>query len=941
MPKWEINNFKGVVRDTGAGKQPEGTIADSTNLVLHRKRGSLVQRWGLSASGVGTKPSALSVLDHHLCFPVTQPSSSDQHVYFGQDSNAAKHIWCKPYYHNSATAGTGNDGWVDISETKTFTPAGDQVISIDPANSITMEGADTCASLGLETTSQYYKNWVMIVDDTNGKSVWFIKSYFVSGGYASFYLDSIIDVTTGDPYSTLKACSVSLYRYFHIDRSDASPFTPSYTDPAGYSSDLAVRFSGGKGSTVGYKNIKYGYLSKTFFPSVTSRSHAFQGSYCDQAECKAPSSALLKSATMTAPADMFSHPTVDSLFTANGTNWEAVGGAEVVCDIVSNSEYGTAWALRINFYNTDAGASKYVLLDGELGTLLIGTTYTFGMYIANASEVTLNVVISGTSGTPATAKFSLKQNADYASFSFTGVAGTGSIKMYTDNIPAEQFLITGMSLIATASKSDSLAKNKTYRLYSTFVYDGFQESELTYLAQNYLSAELYQYVVTITTSLANLNKFITSIRLYLSADDGDTTTSSNTVRNSPAMLVADIPVSSATTGWSFSATTGKYEYTKTITDFDINNSESTWEQKTGRVASASTTCSYSIAAPISGRVMIAQEYDYADAREYTNRLRYTGFSGSGVMCPDIFPNINDSNISDISQGAGTNIQSIIDYNGNTIIHKDSSTVAVTTSDSTAYWRTEIISQSIGATNKHVVRKVGKSVVWCDGYDIYSWNGGEPRSLGDGIWREYYQANKGTFQRAWVDNLDNTYNLIIAGSNSDANQYNDTYYKIDIANPFPMKQTIGSSSLSFKTIAVSKSGVAYFGTASGLSIASARAGVDGTYYVRTYFDTGTVMPSPKSFINIEEIFFDVEVDATVGGTWAVSLSVDGTTVTLNPPAITSSSKFIRIKVPAHKAGRYFRITWGGVASGDMYSTGCVTINRVGIIYSSTPEYGDVR
>lgn len=942
MAQWKVDNFSGIVKDIGAGKQPANTLNDSRNFGLQRKSGSLTSRYGYAA-GL-TAPSGMVSLDEHLCLSVTTPAAIDQHIWFGQDVTPAKHVWANPFYHLSDTAQTQNNGWVDINESKTVVITQNATVTGDTTNTIALTGADTCTALGLSTTANYYKNWVIAFKPSGSDTItlWHIGGYTVASDLATFTLDNVIDEATGLNVTAarLKTASFVIWRYFHSDRNSSSAlFAPSYTSPAGYSTDLAVRFSGGSGSTVGYKNIKLGYINKTFFPSVTNRTRAMQGSYCDQAECFAPASTLLKSATLNSisSTNLIKSPTLNSYFVESTTNWTAVG---------SNHTQSYGWGeghyrLWFQFLASGDIDSNHILLSGTsyLETLSTGNTYTlklrywhmmdsFPIKIAIGTSV-YTVSLDGSAGMAAGENFIKDVSLDFT----VGTSGKPDIKIWSEFAMPNTVVIEGIALTLKSSLTMDLDVKKTYRVYASYVYDGFQESELTYLSGSYVAQEFATYDIILSQGFGALNKFATAIRLYCSKDDGDTTIGSNTTRDSAVYLVANIPLSSATTGWSFNATTGKYEYTKSITENDFKLSEGTWEQKTGRVASASTTCSYSIAAPIAGRIMLAQDYDYSDARAYTNRIRYTGFSGSGVMCPDIFPNLGDTNISDLGQGTGTDIKAIADYDGNCVVWKDASMLLITTSETVSLWRTEIISDSIGATNKYVPKKLGRSLYWSDAKDVYRWNGGEIVSLGRGVFRDYYQSIYVATQRAWVDRSDGSYNLALSLGGTTKT----LWFKIDPQSPLPTIHQLGTNIILW-TVAQTRAGVIYFTTSISTTYTNNKFSLDtddSTAAIPMSFDTGWITPEARAFIQLEEIWFDVELAGTLSAI-TIALQIDDTAISfVTAPTVTTSTKYHRVKVPPSRPGHRFKITWA------CSSTGTLVINRVGAVYSIIGEYGDMR
>lgn len=756
-----IDNFKGMVSDAADGKQPKDTCKTIKNMMYDREYGSLVSRFTYNNSIA--KPTGVSTLSSWLSFPVTYPSATDHHLWFTEDG-----IYQYNYWHNSSTL---TNGWVLVTESKDLSSiaSGDVTVNASPTNTIVIANADT--TWGLSTTNDYYKNWVFQGIGGN-TATYFVKSYSFAGHTATFTLDNVLTIN----WAVIP--DYKLFRYFHKDYT----FTPSFTYPAGYSTETAMRWSGGGGSTTGLKNLKSGYLNKIFFAGTSGVTHTFTGTYIDQAECSAPSSSILtgSSFTETYASDKIIKLSKDYDFdNTSSTDWTGTTefGATVGSSTITalfNDVFGgfTAVEIPINglLIKSTNGAegsysANYVELPSNgtyLESITSGSSYTLKVKgfsaDANGKTAKLKIRVSKSDDTLNydSGEIILKPDntldqsgvtsgvISSGEFTFTaGFTGVPKIRMYLVDIPfgaSYSAIITSISLSLTANYTLSLDYGYTYKLWASYVYDKTQESELTYLASDYITGKNSKLAYEINQKLGALSKFVSGIRLYLSKEAGDTTgTTSSTI--APRYLMNTIWIDNdASATWTFDTSAGRYEYASSFSGGDWQNKGLTWEQKTQRTASASTTCSYYLAKQASGRIFLADDYDYADGRLYVNRVRYTGFNGDGAPTPDIFPNIQDVFITTVTVGQSQEIRNIAEFDGDLIILKKSSVVRLNASNPDTFtWTLRLIKNGVGTRSSKAAYKFDKGLFFTDLYSAYLYDGYQVRDVLKGIYRNAYQV----------------------------------------------------------------------------------------------------------------------------------------------------------------------------------------------------------
>ena len=875
MPRVYLNDFKGLLTDVGYGKAPLNTFSDLKNVRRDIKVGSLVTRGGYGTSSLTAPTNSIS---DALNFPITYPSQQDINIWFGNSK-----VYQRPYFHTNDTV---VDDWVYVGESTTLA----SVPSFMFVGNILQISYGTGFTGSTLKAADYYKNWIIEVKTTAGT---FVNSYFVtastwvstSGGYETYTLNYMTDLNTYlNGIGTTHI--VTIKRYLHSNFNTVL----TYTNPHGYSTNVAVRWSGGKGSGSTLQNTWSGYLDKTFFQN-TSSGYSYKGTYIDYAEIKAPVSSLFtslasESIITTSGGSVISNQSNDAYFTGTSETWANGGGTATQSNTLTNYTWTTSEKIRIGgvvefeeishtlpalkLSSTGAGVAASdtntltTIASPTAGCFLASTSYTlqFGYILKRKSDVyTLPTfkIIAGDIENSFDLTFSDAPLGASVTFLTYGSITAHNIRMYfTAALTGVDFYLTDINVISSlsyVSTGKGLVDNKTYRAYLCAEYDGFQDSELTYLSNIYIKNTGQKITTTFTIPFAELNKRITAYKIYLAIDDKNTTSTITTTN--PKYLVKTIYIS-GTSANVFSLTGNNYSLSILLNQDDIDQSVYTWEQKTGRVASTSTTCSYDIARMISGRVFLAQDYDYTDAKTSTNRLRYSGFNGDGVMCPDIFPNIYEYGIIEAVSGSGNNINNLIEFNGNCVILKDNSIVVLNSGDQKELWRFDVVSDVIGGLGKNSSLKIDKGLVFAGQKDIYLWNGGGLNTLAQGIWKSTYGALINTTYKdkcfLWFSNIDG--HLYIAPNTT---SYPSKIYSFLL--PDTMPQEVGYAD-NFKNyfkksdgsvVGVLSTGVSYMFSSSNYD----RSATDIAITAQTNY----IMPDNKSNIVISEIFADVELSST--------------------------------------------------------------------------------
>ena len=934
MPTYKVSEMKGVVRDVGFGKLPDGTFNTLTNFDTNYEQGSLVSRSGYSSAI--SAPAALTAVNTLLSTPVSYPASADNFILC--DNSGTKRTYLYPYYHYSSTL-TSN--WVDTRDFLTVTSFSSVASTIEIVT-------PTASSV-----NDYYKNWVFIKTSTGVK--YFVTGY--NGTTKILTLDRVAPSSAG--------ATGTLIRYHHDQNdsySNANGSTP--TSPACYSSDLAVRWSLGNSSGVDSYNQWAGYINKVFFNSDTTNRYTFTGTYITEAECKAPTIANLGTPVLSA-VTLGTNGILNSIdrdyYNQLTNNWAAAGSATKSLSTLTLYPKDTGSSIEkpigkdfpvMHLSYTATGSTNYVGLPSTSSSYILltsGNQYSFRVKYFNSQSTAIKLTAAFFDTATTTdqdinltlfpsSSTQINPELTETNILFTPSAAFNRIRLYVDTISSIQIGSVDIFLVSSVTV-DEVKTSTTYTLYGSYVYDGFQESELVKLDDIYHTTSQATLAYTLKLDFAPLNKRITAVRTYIDIADGDQTL--NTNRNFTKYLLKDISIADNDASWVLTSTL--YQRTFTIAGVDIKTALSnyTWEQKTNRIASTSTTCSYAIAKSSSGRVFLSNEYDYTDSKYYNSRVRYTGFNGDGIMCPDIFPNITDRNITYVTAGTGVKINALSEYDGNLIVAKEGSIVELTTGDIVELWRMRIVDNNFSSLGKNSILKTEKGIIFGGVDDMIIWRGGDTRSIVEGIWKNLYQSE--------VDpaNINNFYIV--------QNKYNK---EVEVFH-----RTDGGDTTSYKfslTDFVVKSNT-YYNLFIGFVILKDNTiyGIisNGTIYSfgKTYFtDNGTtfapifttnkLLPDSKHRIILSELFLTVEGSGTINSSSNLFLYGDGDTTnelqyfTINGSSLNSTIKFYRFKVKPHKPVKYVQLRlFSGLNAA---SVNGLKIHEFGFEFEAQKDFGDV-
>lgn len=263
-----ISNFLGLITRPSRDNVPLGALADSRNLLLNKKTGSLVLRHGFSSYTLPTtdvgSAVTLTEIARFWSFQSQIPSAQTFKLAVGTDAGANKHILQSPFYAFSASVNNGAVKWGErLSGITISSPAAGGV-------QVTFTG-------GVDSAN-YYQFWILF-NSTRSEYLFITGSSFSTPTTLLGTLEIVpSDWAMGD--------SLVLYRHFH----DNPTFVPSWNSgvtapPVAIAQGQGILFSGGQSSDVSNKLLWSGYISKTFFAGA-SKTLTHSGTYVTEAEIK-------------------------------------------------------------------------------------------------------------------------------------------------------------------------------------------------------------------------------------------------------------------------------------------------------------------------------------------------------------------------------------------------------------------------------------------------------------------------------------------------------------------------------------------------------------------------------------------------------------------------------------------------------------------------------
>lgn len=226
--------------------------------------GSEVTRKGYALAGLPALDGAASGLTSPIYryASTEKPSAQEVLFAFGQLS-AADAFLMRPWIKQAQSS--FDDSWVLLDESTGATISG--TITADDFTVPLLTGS---------ATNDYYNGWLAknetrgnyayIVDYDGGTKILTTKENIGSNGLNWQDTDTLF-----------------LQRWFH----DQPGIDPQYDFPFAHSIYGDFRVGGGKGSSVGNKDIWIGYLNRTFFPTE-AEAFTYQGTYASRREIRVP-----------------------------------------------------------------------------------------------------------------------------------------------------------------------------------------------------------------------------------------------------------------------------------------------------------------------------------------------------------------------------------------------------------------------------------------------------------------------------------------------------------------------------------------------------------------------------------------------------------------------------------------------------------------------------
>lgn len=281
-----------------------------------------------------------------------------------------------------------------------------------------------------------------------------------------------------------------------------------------------------------------------------------------------------------------------------------------------------------------------------------------------------------------------------------------------------------------------------------------------YASTEYMDTTSQKFTFTVTVYPGSLNKRLRYLNVFagIAPNEGDTT-----IDWSFLYYIERLDLCGSDWTWAKAAATAGYYISGTISiDGDAWNNKASENlvQHLGHTLNTSSTCSFSVAKFINNRLFVGKYYDYVDAVEYLDQIRYTPFGSNGVGQLNKLANIDAQTQSTIEQGDATSVQKLLKWEDKLVILKDNSSYYIPVSGDTSQWQLITISNNIGCKNPDTAIETPFMLVWCQsGEDIYGWSGGSPFSLAQNWLTTFQELDLATgLSTAWYDNKTKTYNF---------------------------------------------------------------------------------------------------------------------------------------------------------------------------------------
>jgi hypothetical protein len=283
-----------------------------------------------------------------------------------------------------------------------------------------------------------------------------------------------------------------------------------------------------------------------------------------------------------------------------------------------------------------------------------------------------------------------------------------------------------------------------------------------YGASHYFDDGAYNFTIPITVDLAQLNKRLRYLNIFV----GKATNATDTAIDWNNFYYVDrLDLSGATTTWVWTETAttvaGTYGFTYTMTTAVWNNKKAeSLYLHLGHTLCTSTTASFSTGLFINNRLFIGRYYDYVDAVEYLDQVRYTDFAGNGKAQLNVLCNLDGFTQSTIEQGDPTSVQALLKWQDKLFILKDKSCYFISVSDDPAQWMLVTVSDEVGCTIPLTAVSTPYMIIWCQaGENVYGWDGADIFRLAQNQITDFRALTlTGASTLGWFDYKNQTYNF---------------------------------------------------------------------------------------------------------------------------------------------------------------------------------------
>ena len=430
---------------------------------------------------------------------------------------------------------------------------------------------------------------------------------------------------------------------------------------------------------------------------------------------------------------------------------------------------------------------------------------------------------------------------------------------------------SGITISTGTASSDAthLPDGRWFFCYVPETDDG-QRGVPTYAGTAYIDTVSQKFSFTMTVYPGLLNKRLRYLNLFLgiAPNDADTTIDWNYL-----YYIERLDLLGSDWTWTKATSEGYFLATCTMDGDKWNNKASeSLAQHLGHTLNTSSTCSFSVGKFINNRLFVAKYYDYVDAVEYLDQIRYTPFGSNGIGQLNKLANLDAQTQSTIEQGDATSVQKLLKWEDKLVILKDGSSYYIPVSGDTSQWPLITISNNIGCKNPDTAIETPFMLVWCQsGEDIYGWSGASPFSLAQN-WLTTFQALDLTtaLSTAWYDNKNKTYNFSYY---STLGGWYSMFFECPIVNGFKWGHNqfggLAYDTVTYKIISASeRAGVVYLAVeymfnTTYKTIYFSTATTDAGIAISPYFKTAEFALSERDAMKIPKWYLSLSPTTGVG------------------------------------------------------------------------------